>query len=315
MPDLSRRGFLAIVALALLSACEERTPATLPSAPSRTTAAANQPLRIVALSPAIAQTLRDLGLERDIVGRHAFDLSLDPALPVCGDQTGVDYEALLSVRPTHIYLEWGPRELPPRLVELAAANDWTVKSYNLLTLDEVESTAADLYATLRVARGPARPWGSTDIALSMQEAWSRQDFGPHPVGRVLLLAGVEPPGALGPGSFHAQILDRLGGTPAITTGAAWQVLDAEDVLTLKPDGIIIFRPRKRDTPPAQLAAPELRAAIGHLGTLDIPANRTGRIALIDDPLGLTPSTAMIGVARRMAEILHTWSAQPAGTTP
>jgi ABC-type Fe3+-hydroxamate transport system substrate-binding protein len=43
-----------------------------------------------------------------------------------------------------------------------------------------------------------------------------------------------------------------------------------------------------------------------LAKLDIPAVRRGRIAIIDDPLAHTPSTAMIGVARAMARALEPW---------
>lgn len=46
--------------------------------------------------------------------------------------------------------------------------------------------------------------------------------------------------------------------------------------------------------------------LGRIGTLDIPAVRAGRLALIDDPLSLTPSSAMIGFANELAGILEAW---------
>jgi ABC-type Fe3+-hydroxamate transport system substrate-binding protein len=307
-------GFPRAVALVLLiaiAACE-RSPASprgsaMPTSPSKATAAA-QPIRLVALSPALAITLRDLGFADLIVGRHQYDFVLDKSIPICGDQTNIDYEALLAAEPTHVELEWGKRDLPQRLRDLAASHGWTLKTYSLLTLDEVEACAKDLHATLRTARGDPRPWESTELALSMAKAWSKSDADLSRAGRVLLLASVDPPGLLGPTSFHHQILTRLGATPAITEGGPWQNRDAEDILRIAPDSIIVFRPRPFGTPPPPEPSPEeLIAALGRVGTLDLPAIRAKRVALIDDPLGLTPSSAMVGVAERMDAILTRWA--------
>jgi hypothetical protein len=100
--------------------------------------------RIVALRPALAIILRDLGLESHIVGRHAYDMVLPPSVPVCGNQTGIDYEALIGVQPTDVLLQWGRRELPGRLQTLAREHRWAVSDYELLALDDVLSTTADL---------------------------------------------------------------------------------------------------------------------------------------------------------------------------
>ena len=70
------------------------------------------------LSPALAVIVRDLGLEANIVARHGFDIVLDKSIPVAGDQSGLDYEILLTAKPTHVLLEWGQREIPRRLGEL-----------------------------------------------------------------------------------------------------------------------------------------------------------------------------------------------------
>jgi ABC-type Fe3+-hydroxamate transport system substrate-binding protein len=201
--------------------------------------------RIVALSPALAIILRDLGLESHIVGRHAYDMVLPPSVPVCGNQTGIDYEALIGVRPTDVLLQWGRRELPARLQTLAREHHWAVSDYELLALDDVLSTTADLNRRFAAADPQHR---GDDLLARMRTAWA-----PHPgelaaAGRILLLESIDPPAALGPGSFHHQILERLGATPAITAGKPFMTLDAEGVLSLAPDGIIIFSPRERGMP-------------------------------------------------------------------
>lgn len=322
-PRLSRRaalGRLALggtLALAALAGCEPAAP-TNPRAQARRALADARTPRVVALSPALAITLRDMGLEGTIVGRHAWDFILDPALPICGDQTGIDYEALLTVEPTHVLIEWGSRELPPRLVELAARHEWTLRSFRLLTLDDIEAAAADLYDMLRTQRGDPRPFAATDLALAMQEAWSRAETDLAPAGRVLLLGAIDPPAALGPGSFHDQLLRRLGATPAIDAarGSPWMVLDLEDVRAIAPDAIILFRPRPMGKPAPPPPAPAaLISAMGRLGQMPVPAITSGRVALIDHPLGLTPSTALIDISHELRRLLEPWAAQPITNPP
>lgn len=253
--------------------------------------------RLVALSPAIAIMLKDLGREDLVVGRHAFDMVLPKTVPVCGDQQGIDYESLLSVRPTDVLMQWGARDLPPRLVELSRQNGWAVADYRLLALDDVVAAAADL---------ASHYGGSAGLVERMRAAWA-----PHPgrftaAGRVLLLESVDPPAALGPGSFHQQILERIGGTPAIARGKPYMTLDAEAVLAMAPDAIIVLAPREAGAEPVAWTPEQVRARLGRLGELDIPAVKNGRLAVIDDPLGLTPSTALLGVTDKMERMLGAW---------
>ena len=251
--------------------------------------------RIVALSPALAVALRDLGLADRVVGRHGFDLVLDNDIPVCGDQGGIDYEALLRARPTHVLLQWGERELPQRLRELAEARGWVVRSFTVLSLDDIVTTTGELESLFGVAE-PLSP--------TLPETWSRE--GGAWSGRVLLLGATRPAGVLGPGSFHHDLLVSLGGTPAVTDGAAWQEFDAEDVLRLAPDAIVVFRPRPMGAAPVEPGWDELVAQLGKIGELDIPAVRERRVALIEHPLGLLPSTSARELAGELERVLAGW---------
>lgn len=289
---MTRRALILVAVAALtLPACRRAAP--LPAPPSTP--------RIVALSPALAIMLRDLGVSNQVVGRHGWDMVLDKSVSVCGDQAGIDYEALLRVAPTHILLEWGGRPLPSRLGEMAGEHHWEVTNYTLLTLDDLQAAAADLQRRF----APGVP----SLSDRMAAAWSRRGDGFGHAGRVLLLLSADPPAALGPGSFHQQILERIGGTPAIAEGKPYITMDAEDVLRLAPDAIILIAPRSADAParPAPASTDEVRALLGRVGALDIPAVRDGRLALIDDPLALTPSSAMIGFADELARILEGWN--------
>lgn len=323
-----RFAFVLLAVLPVLvqfAACDRKSPPA--SATSLTPAAASSTststeLRIVALSPALAIILKDLGYEGQIVGRHAYDVALDPTIPTCGELGTIDYESLVKVRPTHIFIQWGAQELPARLMELAKANNWVVENLNPLTLDEIESVAQRMDQTIfdfatrdlegKVPDAPAGQPVHVKPAMPFEDAmhlaWS--DRGPlmKSAGRILLVSGTKPIGALGPGSFHFQLLERLGATPVPATGGPWITLDIEDLHKLAPDGIILFSPRPPRSEPAAAPKPEeLIALFGRAGELPIPAFKNKRVALIDDPYCLTPSTAMIHVADEIAGIVLGWS--------
>lgn len=293
-------GLAALVALA--AAVAWRAGGEARERPA--TPAADGP-RIVALSPALAIILRDLGLADRIVGRHGYDFVLDKAIPVCGDQAGLDYENLLRARPTHIVLEWGSRELPPRLGALAQERGWRIANYAMLTLDDVVRATEGLSAMFGV-ESPA-------VVSRMREAWTARPGRYAAAGRILMLEAIDPPAALGPGSFHHQILERLGAAFAITEGRPFMVLDAEEVQRLAPDAVIIFAPRPMGAEPGPTpSAEELRERLGRIGRLDVPAVRNSRIAVIDDPLCLTPSTALLGVTEELEQVLQGWAGAATG---
>lgn len=314
-------ALLSLACMTMLGVgCEKKSS---PASPAPVAAAAAP--RVVVLSPALAIILKDLGLESTIVGRHAWDLALDPSLPVCGDQSGLDFEALLKVHPTHVVLQWGERPLPQRLVELAGQQGWTIVNENPLALDDIpvvtRRLARDFEGAIAHEHGEARASAliaALDGACAIQKQTSD---GPAPAlhdirpwkGRVLLLAATSPPAALGPNSWHHEILSRLGGVNAITSGGPYQTLDAEDITRLAPDGIVIIQPRSRTeapTPERNMASDfdpaDLRKRLGPLADLSLPAIAHGRLALIDDPLALTPSSSIIEVRKRLEQILAAW---------
>jgi len=339
----SRRAFVYTLAIILASALGPlagcgRGGGGGGTAANQTGRPADQ-ARIVALSPAVAVMLRDLGLADRVVGKHDYDQVLPEHLPSVGHQEAIDYEALLRARPTDIIIEWGSRPLPPRLVELADEHGWSVRKVRLLTLDDIAKTVDDLaigFGVVDLAGGTEgyRPPGMgtpedlefmpkfEDPAERMEvelpsahlaRAWSRRGDGFDGVGRVLLIASTDPIGVVGPGSFHHQILQRIGGVPAVKEGSPWMEMDAEDVLRLAPDAIVLIAPSENgaedETQDGLGPDPEpavVRERLGVIADLDIPAVRNGRLALIDDPLALIPSTSMAHFADRLAAILERW---------
>jgi ABC-type Fe3+-hydroxamate transport system substrate-binding protein len=306
-----RRRFILACGLLPIVGCDRTTPPRAsPSHPAQAPKPIAHPWRLAPLSPALALVLRDLGLGESIVARHGFDAFSPQTLPIVGDQTGLDYEALLRLQPTHVLLEWGARPLPPKLQELASVHGWTISNHSMLTLDDIRATTLQLrdhFPTI----APGMPTRD-ELAARFDLAWApRSSAGQvslREAGRVLLLAQIDPPAALGPGSCHHQLLERLGATPALARGAAWITLDAEDVLRLAPEAIVLIVPRAPGTPaPEAPTFEDLTRRLGRLGTLAIPAIQGKRVALIDDPLCQTPSTSMIALADELDRVLRVWA--------
>lgn len=303
---MPRRPLHAVVLLIALAASVVVASCDRSSAQPPTLAASSP--RVVALSPAIASTLRFIGSGSIIVGRHGFDEWSDQSIPPCGDEGGIDYETLIKARPTDVLLQSGAKPPPERLMSLAKANGWHVQAYPLLTLDDIRSAVVDLIRRFPPPPPAAGKTVMTEASLTtaMDRAWSRRGDGPAKAGRVLMLVAASPQvWTLGPGSFHQQVLERLGGVGAITEGKPDIVMDAEDVLRLRPDAIVFFVPRAKGSPSRTgvLGPDDRRALLGPLAGLHIPAVRNGRVALIDDPECRLPGTSMIRVADDLVEIL------------
>ncbi len=281
-----------LVCSALVGACARIASSPEPSD------AADTP-RLVVLSPALAIMLADVGAEELIVGRHDFDLMLRH-LPAAGHQGAIDYEMLLSLRPTHVLIEWGERALPTRLIALAAQHDWKLEHVTLLTLDDISRVADDMHA-----RFGARP-ESEPPSAALARALEPRKPSLVGVGRVLLLGALDPPAALGPGSWHHQMLLRLGATPAIEHGTPWIELDREDLLTLAPDAIVLIMPREGGSGIGATGA-AAASLLGPISALRLPAIENRRVAVLDGPLYLTPSTAMTACARDLASVLGAWA--------
>jgi ABC-type Fe3+-hydroxamate transport system substrate-binding protein len=281
----------ALVAAAALLSCDRGPRSQTPQGGGQ--------VRLAVLSPALGVVIRDIGAADLAVARHGWDVALDPKLPIGGDQAGLDYEALLGAQPTHVLLEWRG-EPPARLLRIASDRGWEVLNYQMLSLEETLATADDLHE--RFAPAPKGPAPSEQVRQAL-----RARPGGYPTsGRVLLLAPGVAPAALGPGSFHHEILVRLGAQPAVTEGAPWITLDAEDMLDIAPDSIVLVEPRPRGAPPQPRSWDDLAAKLGRASSLPIPAVEHRRVALMDEPEDLTPSTAMIDWARRLREILDDW---------
>jgi ABC-type Fe3+-hydroxamate transport system substrate-binding protein len=292
---------------------------------SKTGSSEESPMRMVVFSPAIGVMLQGLGFEDKIVGRHSYDTALSKTIPVVGSHIEIDYEILITVEPTDLFFEINTTEIPDRVSQLADEHEWQIWTYELKTLDDIAQGVDDLYLKLVGFPEPeprtelldfeVNPTSRFDIELPsarLARSWSPMGRSASNAGRMLILAGVDPPGAMGPGSFHAQMIERLGVKPALTTGGMWQELDLEDIISLNPDSIILFMPKTDDPAdligePVVMSQEEIFAKLGAISSLDISAVRKNQIAVVEHPLGLLPSTSLGQVADQVRAIIDSWN--------
>lgn len=308
---MSSRTAIWILALAAALAAAAmlvragRPPSVQPPVPSPSAIELSAHLRIVALAPGLTETLRRMQLGGAVVGRHGFDAWAPSTVLVCGDQSGLDAENLLHVRPTHLYVQWGQRELPATIRTLAEKERWTVRNFHLLSLQQIGAAADDLYSDARKAlpeslRPPSlaaerfadsllgRGWAAATAIRSETFREFMAQAGPV----LMLYNDREPAAAAGPGSYHYEILSLLGATPAITTGNAYQTLDRETVRRINPSVLIVLKPQKLSlsaTPvePVTFNASELRSSVG------LEPDSETKVILVDDPLAFVPGLNLI----------------------
>ncbi len=265
-----------------------------------------QPVRIVSLSPGVTTTLLHRGHDPAIVARHGWDTVADSRLPIAGDQTGINYEAMLSAQPTHIFLQWGSRELPERLVELGAQRGWVIENFGSLSWDDVAKMELRLSAMLGPAEGemaerPVR-MGRLEPAAELIE--HRQS-----IGKLLLLLPGAEPAALGPGSFHYEMAtEQLGCAMVGPLDGPYVRLHAEDLVRLTPDAIVLLVPRgEREAGGDAFEASRWRAELGRLADLGLPATESGRVAVLDHPRALLAGSSLADVRAELGAIIDRWA--------
>jgi ABC-type hemin transport system substrate-binding protein len=293
------RHLLTALVLTLLGVFAFACDREVPKADNRILPSSVTP-RIVSLSPAASVILKDLSYESLVVGRHAYELTLPQSLPVCGDQSGIAYETLLSVKPTHVIMEWGSREVPAKFTEMAVANGWFVLNITTLSLQDIAHATRQIDMLMGGLHAGKAAQLATELE-SMQVV--RENPRAEQFGTVLLLASRSPMAALGPGSCHHQILLGLGFLPAIKQGPPYQEITQEDLIAMQPGAIVLIEPATGEVDPGDIPTAVHKVWIDSLTHLKLPATLQGRVSVIRDPLGQVPGTSLIALRDRLRAVL------------
>ncbi len=261
----------------LLPACAER------AAPAKSTPSSAP--RLAVLSPGFAATLIDLKRDHLIVARHAFDIVLHGSIPVAGNQSGLDYETLVSVRPTHIILEKNSQPLPERLPEFAERYGWQIVRLPALMLIDVRASISALDTIANPDTHPSPESINLTARFDALRDVLRTDAPPQ---ELLLLSWVDPIGVMGPGSYHYELAKHMGLKPLPESGAHYITLSVEDLIRMDPPTIVLLIPDATTDDPASLIPRQARERL--------TACKLGNVILLNDPAALLASTTLIKLA-------------------
>ena len=280
--DPSRRALARFVLLAtLLVACHPHAHAG-PHLASR----------VVSLSPSTTEALAAIGARGALIGRSRYcDYPPDVLpLPEVGGYVDPSYEAILALAPDLVTGARGPSgpDLATRLTARGIDTYFPVTEsfdgIDAMIRGLGERTAHTTEAEAVVTR------------LHAEETSIRAAVAGRPPVRALLLFGVSPIVAAGPGGFADEMLRRAGGANVVTEGGAYPTLGLEHVMALDPDVIV-------DAAWGE-PADQGRISTDTPGWRELRAVKAGRVVSLKDEVVLRPGPRIGEGLRMLTKALH-----------
>lgn len=269
------------VAFAAALACRQNPP----SLPRTAT-------RVVSLSPSTTEALDAIGARTALVGRSRYcDFPPDvAALPIVGGFVDPNYEAILALHPDLVTGARSPSG--PALSESLAARG--VATY----FPETESLAGVDAMLLGLGERTAHVAEARTLVakLDADEATVTAFVARLPPVRALLLFGLAPIVAAGPGGFPDEMLRRAGATNVVAMGGAYPTLGLEAVLALDPDVVV-------DAAWGESAG-AVRITSESAGWRELRAVKAGRVLTLRDEILLRPGPRIAAGLRLLAKALH-----------
>lgn len=229
-------------------------------------------LRIVSMSPGISHTVIDAGFGEHIVGRSPFCFLVDQETPVVGDLRTIDYERLLKLAPTHVFVQQTVSGVDIHLLELADQGKFELFAWPLDHLSDIRRTFGDL----------TEMFGDRRMEVEMSLASSCEL--PSPL--LVITQGVEGNAGLSFGSdtYIDDLMQVLGVENAVKQ-SGWISLSLEDIGRLNPKAIVVIADN-------QIKERDLRA----IRTLGIPV-----IPFVHEHV-LVPSSYIREVAEEFSQL-------------
>jgi ABC-type hemin transport system substrate-binding protein len=183
--------------------------------------------RVISLSPSITATLEDVGVSDLVVGRSSFCKAVDSNIPVVGDLYEIDYERLLLLQPTKVFVQETASGVDAHLKQLSEREQFSLHSWEVNRLDDIKKMHDELVDILGVDAEPMQlSLGEVDNSL--------------PAPMLIMTSGS--PGSLGicfgKQTYLDDVLTLIGGTNVLAT-PGWVSLSLEDIVELNPAAIIM----------------------------------------------------------------------------
>lgn len=280
---------IGLLLAGLAVGCDE-----VPSAPK---VQRSGPQRIVSLSPAITQMIIDLGKGELIVGVGQFDPLARQGVAVVGDGFNFDTEKLLGVEPSDVFVQATRQGIAPGLYDLGDEQGFSIHAYGLETTADILDVLMNNSGLAVASRIGAEEAGITLAArIEAHLAFIAAEVAAEPRRQTLVLVGLSPMTAAGPGTFLGEMLMLAGASNVIEQASTlYPVLDVERLLSLDPDIIVLIHTEAGD-PPAQI--PPM------IADLSLRAVRQGRVVWLSDEQALLPSTSVVRITAKLAKLIH-----------
>ncbi|MBG84587.1 MAG: hypothetical protein CMJ40_08580 [Phycisphaerae bacterium] len=226
----------------LLGSCRPETPD-----------ASSEDLRLISLSPALTGIIEDAGLGDSLVGRSSWCVlqNRDQAeVPAVGDLHERDWEAIIRLQPSHVFIQADSVEQDASLLDLSREYGWSLHAWPLRGVEDIKVVLHEL--PIIVENHASSRYVST--AGRCQSLLDRLDESliPSRIGenqRILIVNDQIPPLAWGRGTYLDRMLDATAATNVIQR-EGWQQLSMEDVVRLKPDRVLVVTTFSKIDPPA-----------------------------------------------------------------
>lgn len=185
--------------------------------------------RVASTSPAITDSLVELGLAAHVVGRSGYCASVPKAVPVIGDLRDFDAERLALARPDVLFVQPPIAGTAPELRDFCTRKSIRLVERRLDTLADIALLADDIEAV----------FGAT---VTPRLAELRGFLGEKPAiasdaPRVLVVVSADPFLAVGRGNYLDELVAHAGWRNAVDA-SGWVELSVEAILALKPDRIV-----------------------------------------------------------------------------
>lgn len=192
--------------------------------------------RVASTSPAITDSLVELGLGEHVVGRSGYCRSVPSTVPVVGDLRSFDAERLALARPSVLFVQPPLAGVDPALAEFCRARDIAIVARPLDRLADLAELAADIERVFTAADGgDDAPWRArlADIRATIATATAAGER----AQRVLVVVSADPFLAVGRGNYLDELLARAGSANAVDA-AGWVELSVEAMLALAPARVV-----------------------------------------------------------------------------
>jgi ABC-type hemin transport system substrate-binding protein len=197
--------------------------------------------RVASTSPAITDSLVELGLAEHIVGRSPFCRTIPAAIPVVGDLRDFDAERIGLVAPEVLFVQPPLAGVDPALRRVCEEQGIKVVARRLDSLADLGLLLEDIVGVFEPLPAPARTQLDSRLAAVRTFLATKQTLDQSgetaAIPRVFLVVSADPFLAVGTGNYLHELLESAGvGNQLNRPG--YVELSAESMIAAKPAVII-----------------------------------------------------------------------------